>query len=117
MVRPAAPGDWPAVSGLVKDLDSSVSLLQDLDHFYTTGSDPVSAPTPESTEASKSGTNLTPARLVFCDKILFKYLRAVRTFAFFFFCLLGVRPFSIITKYNIHIQHTKHSGKSLRFNP
>ena len=44
VVRPAAPADRPAISGLVQDLKSGGFLLQDLDHFYRTRSDPVSPP-------------------------------------------------------------------------
>ncbi|KAM6915075.1 cilia- and flagella-associated protein 61 [Xenentodon cancila] len=44
VVRPAAPADYDAVSGLVKDLNFSESLLQDLDSFYKTRSDADAVP-------------------------------------------------------------------------
>lgn len=41
-VRPAVDADLPAICDLVQSLRSNESLLQDLDHFYETRTDPVS---------------------------------------------------------------------------
>ncbi|XP_023147324.2 cilia- and flagella-associated protein 61 [Amphiprion ocellaris] len=43
-VRPAVPADRPAVSGLVKDLNLSEFLLQDLDRFYESRRDTNAVP-------------------------------------------------------------------------